>query len=99
MILSTIIMLVACSSASFLFFSLILISSLGWTMFAINVTTGYRYDGSCLMAVMTSGSAAGPPSEFGCLDVATTSLRLRWRPSSALVVACEAAMKPEGSAA
>ena len=61
MVLTTIIMLVAWSSDSFPLFSLILLSSLRGTMFSINVTTVYRYGGSCLMVTMTSGSAKGPP--------------------------------------
>ena len=68
-------------------------------MLAIIVTISCRYDGSCLMAVMTLASAAGPPSESDCSEVATTSLHLCWRPSSALATSREAAIKLEGSTA
>ena len=91
MILTTIIMLVDWVSASFPFFSLILLSSLGGTMFAINVTIGCRYGGSYLMVAMTSGSGVCPPSRSGCSKVAMVSLHLRWRFSLALAAAREAA--------
>ena len=54
-------MLVAYSSTSFPLFSLILLSLLEGTMFAINVTIDYRYGGNYLVVTMMSGSVAGPP--------------------------------------
>ena len=63
-------------------------------MFPINVTTGCRYGGSCLMVTMMSGSAAGSPSESDYSEVTTVSLHLCWLSSSALTAAREAAIKP-----
>ena len=51
------------------------------------------------MVAITSGSGIWPFSRLGCSEVATISLCLCWRPSSALAAAREAAMKPLGSAA
>ena len=68
-------------------------------MFAVNITTGCRYGGSCLMVAMTTGLGVYPLSKSGYLEVATVSLHLYWRLSLALAAAWEAAMKPIGSVA
>ena len=73
------IMLVDWASASFLLLSIILLSSLGGTMFAIIITTNYKYCGSCLMVIMTLRSRVWLPSRPGYSKVAMVSLRLYWR--------------------
>ena len=51
------------------------------------------------MAVVTSASAATSPPEAHYSEESTTSLCLRWRPSSSLVAALEASINLKGSAA